>query len=1338
MRLINLIPAALLFLTLSARSQNLCRISNREGLSNSSILSLAQDADGYIWAGSCEGLNLWDGTYARNFRLSGNLVQQIEATRDGYLWVRTNYGIDRLDTRDKSVELHTGFPRVYFFAARSRDEAFFIFGGRLYGYRAAGACFEPIDTGGEKLSNVLRLGYDEEGFLWLVRRDGISCARMQRDGTEAFRAEEWRHFPMPDGIAMARFDECTTICFIDGKGTLYRFDMRQRRAFRIFDLSGELRRRSGISDIIRDKDDYVIAFSMNGILRLHSTDPIEGKYALREIDVDCGVFALLKDRNQDIVWIGTDGSGLLRQSDGDIAVRSVTYGALPFKLTKPIKALFIDREGDLWIGTKNDGILRIRDFYTCREFTRQNTDSYTVDNAPLRRNSVYTFAPGRKHDVLWIGGDGGVGYYSYREKRLRILPRSTGLHAVHDLYEDADGVLWAATVGYGVFRIELTGSADAPAVRKIDAVELGEEARGKNFFFAICEESDSTLWFCNHGIGAVCYHKPSRQARVIRFDTRRGLAVNDVTAAARCSDGTMWFGTGCGIDRYCPADTLRAPDYGHDLLRKGVIHGVLADSLDNVWVGTNTGIIRYNPQTNRSVAYGASYGLDVVEFSDGAYFYDRRAKTLLFGGINGFVVISDTEAPAAGSYMPPIQFRDVTAGGRTYGVGSLMRDGTLVLNHRQRDFTLSLLALDYINGSNYSYLYNIEERDGQWNDNRYNNRLVFASLPAGRYTLRVRYRNNMTGELSPAGRLSIRILPPPYASAGAWAGYIIAALGIAALSARYYIRRRRERIRRRQALYDQRQKELLYESRIWSFSNLANELSIPLTLINGPCQQILEHPSADGFVQRQAEFIRRNAQKLNDLIYMLNEFGPTGQDSFSDDIELLDISRFADGIARTFTEYAASSGIRYCIEIGGGLLFPSVRNGLTMMLNILLTNAFKRTGPEGEVSLRIAADGERLRIEIANRGVCFDKRQIELIFDRYRLFDYLEELSRKGISLKDDMELAICRNLVSKLQGEFGVESGEGLTTFTLSFPRLEITRATRTPCQPDLMPERPFNLPSLPVPAVIPGGRRRETLPSMLVINEDRDMTAFISGLFAAEYNVSVVGDVQQVGAQLSELHPQIIICGAVSLESGMIEVIRRIRQTRHLAQIPVILLTAAPRTDLKVEGLELGVDICLTLPFNITHLQSVVEQLLRRYEALKDYGRSAYSSFDLTQGRMLHRDDRAFLDKMLDIIHRNMLNTALSTQFIADELGMSLCNFYRKLGGVTDQTPAGIIREYRLCLAEQLLLTTKLTIDEVIYKSGFANRSTFFRSFIARFGCTPKVYRERKIREAMEENTA
>ena len=192
--------------------------------------------------------------------------------------------------------------------------------------------------------------------------------------------------------------------------------------------------------------------------------------------------------------------------------------------------------------------------------------------------------------------------------------------------------------------------------------------------------------------------------------------------------------------------------------------------------------------------------------------------------------------------------------------------------------------------------------------------------------------------------------------------------------------------------------------------------------------------------------------------------------------------------------------------------------------------------------------------------------------------------------------------------------------------------------------------------------------------------MASFLAQLFAGAYDLKVMGELGQAAEQLAALRPQVVICSAVTLDPAMTGVIRHIRRSRHMAQVPVILLTSASRSGMKIEGLESEVDICLAFPFDIAHLRNVVGQLLRRYESLKDYGRSAYSAFDLAQGHLLHKEDKVFLDRMLEIIHGNILDTSLSTQFIADRMGMSLPNFYRRLGGVTDRTPACIIREYRL----------------------------------------------------------
>ena len=179
--------------------------------------------------------------------------------------------------------------------------------------------------------------------------------------------------------------------------------------------------------------------------------------------------------------------------------------------------------------------------------------------------------------------------------------------------------------------------------------------------------------------------------------------------------------------------------------------------------------------------------------------------------------------------------------------------------------------------------------------------------------------------------------------------YGTAACVFVAFTGRYLERRRRERMHRRQALYDQHSKELLYESRIRSFASLTNELSVPLTLINGSCQQILECGASDGFVLRQVGFIHRNALKLKDLTCLLNELRAAGAADRPDDVELLDVTRMCNGLVQTFAEYAETHKVGYRTEVGEGMLFPSARGTLSMVLNIVLSNAFRRSETGGEV-----------------------------------------------------------------------------------------------------------------------------------------------------------------------------------------------------------------------------------------------------------------------------------------------------------------------------------------------------------------------------------------------------
>lgn len=1305
--------------------QNIVSISTREGLSNSSILSVAQDADGYIWAGSCEGLNLWDGKQSRNYKLSGNLIHRIIPTGDGMLWVYSNYGFDLFDPREKTCERHARFNRPYAVTAGSREEAFLVHDGQLYGYNPATSEFEPAEIAGSPvtLDRRTRMFMDRRGSLWIIRPEGLYHYDITRSASGNCSAVETRFIPAANNIVFSR-DLAGMICFLDCDRNLYRFDPETGSVSLLFDLTDFDAFDSDFPAALEhDGDDYLIAFHKNGLWRLSPRGPAGGGgYESQRIPVKGSIFSLLKDRNQDIVWIGTDGNGLLRQYNEGVRFNSVVYESLPYPLSKPIKALHIDDGDDLWIGTKNDGILRIRDFYDCETYTRKNTLSYTTANSALQHNAVYAFARSRRN-LLWIATDGGVSYYSYATGRIVPLTGRNRLLYVHALYEDAEGILWAATVGRGVYRIRLTESDGVLHAGEIRPLDLGENARKRNFFFSIEETTDGSLWFCNHGVGVFRYDRKNDRTEEIAFDPQRGLPVNDVTAMAACTDSTLWFGTGYGIACYdrATASERPTPRYGNELLRTGVIHGIIADSLDNLWVSTNAGIVRYTPATNRTVSYDGSYGLEVVEFSDGASFYDRRTGRLLFGGNNGFVVLSGTQHPvAAEAYRPPIRFRSLLIGGNEYGLNGLMQRGCLTLPHRQASFALSLIALDYIYGGNYSYQYNLGNDEKAWMDNSRNSQLTFVNLRPGMHTLRVRYRNDTTGELSPESTLKIRIRPPAYASWWAIALYTAVFAGCALLLVRYLRIRHKIREQRKRTIYERQYHEILYRSRINTFTNLTTDLALPLTLINGPCQQILAHRTTDGLVRQWAELIRANASKINDLVCLIHSLTEDLAREHDDKIEWVDVSRLAENISQTFLDRAEMAEAEYRVTIAPNMQFPSVPHLLTTIINLMITNAFDRSAPfrHGSVSLLVERRDDRLRLAVSTQGRKLDRELLFLISDLHRFLDYLGS-DRHVRPIKNDMELAICHNLVDKLHGEFGIDDDGA--SLVVSLPPLPITQvmpeSVREPSETPPLPADPD-----PGETQLPGLR-----PSMLLISEDRDMETFIASLFKEEYDVHVYRD----SSSLDEASWRIVLCNPTLLNDGTLEIIRTIRQAKRFRLVPIILLTATPHPELKLMESGLDVDLCLPLPFNITHLHNAVNRQMRRYDSFRDIDDSVYGSFDMVQGRMLQKEDRDFLNKMLEIIQQNIFKPELSTHYIASQMGVSKTTFYNRIGAITSRSPVTVIKEFRLGYAERLLVQTKLSIDEIIYKSGFVNRSTFFRNFTARYGCTPKVYREQKINE-------
>ena len=953
---------------------------------------------------------------------------------------------------------------------------------------------------------------------------------------------------------------------------------------------------------------------------------------------------------------------------------------------------------------------------------------FQTDNSELLDNSVYAFARSRRN-LLWIGTDGeGLNYYSYDDRRIRTLRTPAPLKYIHALYETSPDTLWVATVGCGVFRVTLGGTASQPSIRGVEQLHFNDELEIKNFFFTLYPENGSAMWFGNRGGGAVRYDIAGGGSEVFKFDAGRSAIANDIFAIHRSGDGTMWFGTSGGLIEFRRDSTSHVPGI------RNTVHGILEDRKGDLWLSTNRGLVQYSPHTGYVVTYGYSYGLNTIEYSDGACFADPRTGTLFFGGIDGLVTIEDTGFREQ-EYNPPMLFRDIRLNDGIRNIGDMLsRDGVLTLRHGQRIFEITVSALDYVNGSNYSYYSRLDGYNDQWTGA--SSQLSFADLPAGTYRLDVRYRNNITGAESPVYSLPIRLKPAWYATAAARCLYVLLLLAVVGGVIRHYLLRYRRRRAEKLQRLEIRRKEEVYESKMRFFSNITQELSMPLTMISAPCQQILAYRKADPYVLKYAQTIRQNVSKLHDLIYMLHEFRGirTGQNDESENIELVPVAEIAQSMVETFGEYSQQNSIHCQLDIERNLVWPTDRDGLSTILNTLLSNAFKHTPYNGAVSLTIRSDNGKLLISASNDSVGVNLEDIEAIFDRYRVLDYFERKSERGLSFQGDLRLAICHSIVVRMQGEIKVESTPNAqTTFTVLLPQLKVT-AENTPAADNIVPASKEY--GLPLPTVtrreFPFDKNRRTV---FIVNDNSEIMNFVAELFAADYNIKMPSGKTEMIELLKQMHPDIVICDALSEQSDCLSLIQFIKQGKLTSHIPVILLSTAQQIDERIKGVESGADICLTLPFNVEYLKAVAEQLLRRNRSLKDYYKSSISAFELSDGRMLHQDDKEFIDRMLKIINDNISNTEISTKFIADELGVSIRNLYRRLEGILNQTPTNIIKEYRLAKAEQLLTTTKLSIDEIIYKAGFVNRGTFFKCFSAKYGCTPKVYRKEKLSQIRQE---
>jgi signal transduction histidine kinase/CheY-like chemotaxis protein/ligand-binding sensor domain-containing protein/AraC-like DNA-binding protein len=1329
-------------------SYNLRQLSSKEGLSNSAILSIYQDRERFMWFGSCDGLNMYDGLHIQVYKpttnnpnsLSGNLIEGIMGAEDNILWIATNHGFNRLDKQKRTIEYHNEFQGKYHWAKTDLNEVFAIREDHFINYYdKANRAFIPLPFTGIYNDDIQGFFIDPNHVMWIFSDNGrIIHAAISFSGSSAPHLEIVSALEH-DADFLYVFNEKERVYLVDNRYLLYELNVLTQKKNLIKNLRREIEENGIISTIIRDGDDYLVAFKTNGLIRLKHTPETELKYRAERIDIYCGVFSLCKDEGQDIVWVGTDGQGVYMYSNDAFSFRSTTFADLPFHIQKPVRALLIDKYNTLWIGTKDDGILTIDNFQTNGDINAKKIDHYTTGNSALTNNTIYAFAQSRRN-LIWIGGDGpGLNYYSYKEKRIKpvVSHSDDAVVYVHSICEVNDTTLWVATVGSGILKVITGGSDDAPYIKSVKRFMFIKDEISYNYFFSALQENDSLLWFGNRGYGVQRLNFRTETFEQIRFCMKEIETINDILSVHKDSKGTIWFGTSFGITRllYYDKDTVIYENYNEiEGLPNNTIHGILEDGNGHLWLSTNNGIVQFDVETKKFHIYNHKNGLDVIEFSDGAYFRDDKTGILFFGGTNGFLSITQ-ELFEGREFTPPIYFRGLKIYENEYNLVDFMRQTKngeyLELPYEQNFFSISFIAPDYINGQHYRYAYNLENFDDQWFDKGFSNAVTFTKVPPGEYVLHIKYDNGVTASPQNDYLLKIVILPPWYKTF--WANLLYTLLGVAVLCGSLLLLRRSSRNKRTAMIekMNQQQKEEIYESKLRFFTNITHELCTPLTLIYGPCARIVSYAGTDTFVKKYATLILKNAERLNSLIQELIEFRRIETGHKSCIIEPLSITELTRSIAESFTDWAETRNIDYQIHIDDSVEWNSDKGCITKIWTNLLSNAFKYTPDSGKIEVTVKLADNALLMTVSNTGKGIKEKDIPLIFDRYTVLENFERQTRSGLSSRNGLGLAICHNMVKLLNGEISVHSDpDALTRFTVLLPYQE----PNVPGKRELHSEDALLLQNVGAgKAVVETEDYKfiKSRSSILVIDDDPEMLWFVSEIFKEHYNVIPVDDPTTVTEVLERIQPQLIISDIMMPQIDGIALLRQIKANKRTGHIPFILLSAKNTPEEQVEGIEAGAEMYITKPFNVEYLKSVADRLLQRQDDLKDYYNSIISSFELTGGKYIHKDERSFLDKAVKIIDTNIINPEFSTDQLASQLGMSARHLYRRLKKIIDQTPADLIREYRLSIVKKLVITTQLSIDEIMYKAGFVNRGSFYRAFTQKFGMTPKNYRKHQAEE-------
>lgn len=1339
-------------------------ITIKNGLSDGRIDCIIQDSLGFLWFGTQDGLNRFDGNNFTIFdhdvfdstSISSNWIRCITVDQQGNLWIGTeggglnlyDYKTEKftrwINQTGKSADLIDNFVRsiledrygVLWVGTRTGLTQFDREQNSFQTFH-----YEPFNLGSAPfVENVTDLLEDSENNIWIGTQDGIYQYNRKNQVVEHLLYSD-----NTDRIS-AIFEDCYGDIWIGSRYNGIRIFDRKTRAFNhYFNQVGNPISLSSneIKDIFEDQDRNLWVATIQGGLNLFDRKTGSFRHYINDPEDPSSLSSnsartLFQDRTG-VVWIGMDGSGIDRfvKNRQKFILYNNRVGN-PYNLSNnTILSICEDANGVLWLGTEGGGLNRFeRGKNQCIHFTYDRNRPKSISSDQV--TSLYKDSQG----ILWIGTKEGLNRFNDKQQSFeRFYNKNTPITAnnfINVILESSDGNLILGTNnGIQIFNRE-SG--------EFNHVEYDKNGILDNeVVLTLLLDRSGLLWIGYSRSGLVIFDPSDKSYIHYRSDPEKmkSLSNNFVQYIYRDKDTYIWIATRKGLNRF-DQETGDFIQYSKtDGLPSNVIVGILEDYDGNLWLSTTNGLSKFNKQKETFTNYNIDDGLQGNQFWINSCFRSESGE-LFFGGNNGFNVFYPQQVEKLSNHhIPPIVITDVTvldkSRHRSIYANSTGRN-TLILSHQENRISFEFAALDFTNPEKNQFAYLLEGFDDDWinaGTRRYAN---YTNLNPGDYIFRVIGTNN-DGVWNDTGTsLSIHINTPFWKTIWAYLLYIILAAVIIYGVNIYILNLVRARHDLKIERMEKEKVKELNQFKLQFFTDVAHEFKTPLTLIQAPLEEIIGSNHKTPF-REEFHLMQRNVSYLLRLIHQLLSFRRVEQKKVELKVSYEDIVQFSREVFELFKEKAKKCHIDYQFKSNHDLIEGWFDWGkIEEILVNLIDNAFKYTPDDGTITLELERKDFNntgkpgVIIHIIDTGSGISKENQEHLFERF----FHAPGGHHSSQVSSGLGLALTKRLVELHHGSIAVESQEGVgskISVTLPLERDQYSNDEIIDEMSYVSDSHHFmeysvgnELISKKKYSAVTSDITVENESATVLIVEDNDeMREYIRKTLSLKYNVIEAVDGRDGIEKARKMMPNIIISDVIMPNVDGIQMCHTLKEDITTSHIPIILLTAQSTIESKIEGIETGADDYIEKPFHFRFLDVRIRNILASREKLRERYRR---ELIMEPGEVKASSaDELLLVKIRNFVEEQLANATLEIIDIANEVGLSRTNLFVKLKALTGYSPNDFIKTIRLEKACQILQKTDLTVSEIAYAVGFKYPKYFSTCFHQQFSLTPSEYREKYL---------